>query len=396
MKENYSRQTIAIQTPLDQPDPYCSLNMPIYNTAAYEFQTAQEMEDAFTGKTHRAVYSRVSNPTVTHLESRVKAITGAHDVLAMNSGMAAISNTLLALAASGKNIVTSAHLFGNTFSLIAGTLMRFGISPRLCDLTDLGKVEAAVDEKTACIFLEIITNPQHEVADLRALAEIAHRQNVPLIADTTIIPFTEFSARDLGVDIEIVSSTKYISGGATSLGGLVIDYGTPYTENFSKRMRMEMLYNFGAYMTPQVAYLQTIGLETTDARYRIASASTLEIAKLLQREPAVKSVNYVGLSDNPFHALAQSQFGPTAGAMITIELESREACFRFIDRLKLIRRATNLFDNKSLAIHPASTIFGNIPPQVRRRMNVSEEAVRLSIGLESVDDLMADIRQALG
>ncbi len=395
MGEKYSRQTLAIHTPFEKRDPYSSLNMPIYHTAAYEFDTAHDMEEAFTGRTQRDVYSRVSNPTVAHYEQRVKALTGAVDVIAMNSGMAAISNTLFALTAQGKNIVSTNHLFGNTFSFIAGTLVRFGVQPRLTDLTDLDKVRAQVNEKTAAIFLEIITNPQQEVADLRALAQIAHEHGVPLIADTTIIPFTEFSAKDLGVDIEIVSSTKYLSGGATSLGGLIIDYGTPYTQGFSRRMRAEILYNIGAYMTPNVAYMQTLGLETLDARYRLESQNTLELAQRLLDLPEIVGVNYVGLPDNPYHELARSQFGPTAGAMITIELESKEKCYRFIDSLQLVRRATNLFDNKSLAIHPASTIFGNIPEPVRRRMNVQENIVRISVGLESVDDLFNDIKQAL-
>ena len=184
-----------------------------------------------------------------------------------------------------------------------------------------------MDEDTCCIFLEVITNPQIEVADLQALSRIAHEKGIPLIADTTLIPFTEFSAHGLGVDIEVVSSTKYLSGGATSIGGLVIEYGT-YPE-FSKRVRTEMLLNLGAYMTPHVAYMQTLGLETLDARYRIQSTNAFKLAKKLCTLQAVRRVNYLGLEDNPYHALAQKQFGRTAGAMITIDLESKEACIRF-------------------------------------------------------------------
>jgi len=232
-----------------------------------------------------------------------------------------------------------------------------------------------------------------EVADLQALAGIAHERGIPLIADTTLIPFTEFSSHALGVDIEVVSSTKYLSGGATSIGGLIIDYGT--CPGFGKRMRLEMLLNLGAYMTPHAAYMQTLGLETLDARYRIQSSNALALAKRLRELPQIERVGYPGLEDNPFHELARKQFGPTAGAMMTIDLQSRDACFGFINRLRLIRRATNLFDNKSLAIHPASTIFGPFTDKQRRSMDVLDTTVRLSIGLEDADDLFEDIRQAL-
>lgn len=375
-------------------DPYGSLSMPVYHTAAYEFDDADAMADAFCGRVLVPDYSRVMNPTVMHYEDKVKALTGAHDVIAFTSGMAAISNAFMALAAAGKNVVTSRHLFGNTFSLLTATLKRFGVETRLCDLTDPEEVKKAVDGDTCCVYLEIITNPQMEVADLKVLSEIAHAKGAPLVADTTMIPFTEFSAKELGVDIEIVSSTKYLSGGATSLGGLIIDYGT--AEGFDKRIRFELLFNLGAYMTPHAAYMQTIGLETLDVRYRRQAASALALAKKLQTLPAIRRVNYTGLEDNPFHELSRRQFGETAGAMVTIDLADKEACKSFINNLKLIKRATNLFDNKTLAIHPASTIFGNFSEEERRDMDVLDTTIRLSVGLEDVDDLFEDIRRALG
>lgn len=387
------KQTKAIHTAYRLPDAYGALSMPVYHTAAYEFKNADEMADAFCGRTDMPDYSRVTNPTVTYFENKVKELTGATNVIALSSGMAAISNTLLAVSGAGKNIVSSRHVFGNTYSLIAGTLLRFGVKPKLCDLTDIKTVESMVDENTCCIYLEIITNPQMEVADLRALSRVAKAHHIPLIADTTMIPFTEFSAKELGVDIEVVSSTKYLSGGATSIGGLVIDYGT--LEGFGQRMKTEMLLNLGAYMTPHVAYMQTLGLETLNARYRLQASNALELARKLCTLPAIRRVNYVGLEDNPYHELAVSQFGKTGGAMITIDLESREACFSFINRLKLIRRATNLFDNKSLAIHPASTIFGNFTDRQRKSMDVLDTTVRLSVGLEDVDDLFEDIKNSL-
>ena len=383
------KQTQAIHSRFQTKDAYGSLAMPVYHTAAYEFDNATEMADAFCGKTDAPDYSRVTNPTVTYFENKVKAMCNAHGVIAVSSGMAAISNTLICLTAAGKNIVTSRHLFGNTYSLIAGTMMRFGVKPHLTDLTNLKEVENAIDNDTACIFMEIITNPQMEVADIAALAEIAHKKGIPLVADTTMIPFTQFDAHSLGVDIEVVSSTKYLSGGATSIGGLVIDYGT--TPNFTDRMRKELLMNLGAYMTPHVAYMQNLGLETLDARYRVQADNALRVAKALKDVEQIKRVNYIGLEDNPFYELSRRQFGKTSGAMLTIDLDSLEACFDFINRLQVVRRATNLFDNKTLAIHPASTIFGNFTPRQRQKMDVLDTTIRLSIGLEAAEDIIEDI-----
>ena len=387
------KQTIAINTPFVRPDVYGSLAVPIYNNVAFEFQDAQEMADAFCNRIKAPDYARVENPTVTQFEQRVKALTGAQHVTAFNSGMAAISNALLSVTEHQKNIVSSHHLFGNTLALISSTLPRFGVEPRLRDLTNIEEVEKAIDNNTCCVFLEVLTNPQLEVANLQAITEIAHRKGVPVIADSTLIPFTETNLKALGVDVEVVASTKYISGGGTSLGGLIIDYGT--FPEINQRVKYELLFNLGAYMSPQAAYMQTLGLETLDVRYHRQAASALQLAKDLNEIVAIKRVNYVGLSDNPYHVLAQQQFGKTAGAMLTIDLESKERCFHFLNRLKLIHRATNLFDNRSLAIHPASTIFGNFTQQQLEQMDVRDTTIRLSIGLEAPEDLILDIQQAL-
>ncbi|MBR6852356.1 MAG: PLP-dependent transferase [Prevotella sp.] len=387
------KQTLAIHTPYVRPDAYGSLAVPIYNNVSFEFGDAQEMSDAFCNRIKAPDYARIANPTVTQFEQRVKALTEAAHVTACNSGMAAISTALLAVVAQGKNVVTSRHLFGNTLAFISGTLLRLGVKPRLRDLTNLEAVEAAIDEQTACVFLEIVTNPQLEVADLRAITEIAHKKGVPVIADSTVIPFTETNLKALGVDVEVVSSTKYISGGGTSLGGLIVDYGT--FPDINKRVKYDLLINLGVYMAPQVAYMQTLGLETLDVRYQKQAANALWLAKALQQEKAITQVNYIGLPDNPYYELSQRQFGPTAGAMLTIDLASREASFEFLNRLKVIHRATNLFDSRTLAIHPASTIFGLFPERQLEQMDVKQTTIRLSVGLEAPEDILADIQQAL-
>lgn len=387
------KKTIAIQSPFPHRDAYGAIAMPVYHTDAYEFDNATIMADAFCGRINEPDYSRVTNPTVINLEDRVKMLTNARDVIAVNSGMAAISNVLITLASAGKNIVTSRHLFGNTFALISKTLTRFGIECRAVDLINLEEVKKAVDENTCCLFFEIMTNPQLEVADTKALSEIAHKFGVPVVADTTVIPFTEFDSHSLGVDIEVISSTKYISGGATTIGGLIIDYGT--IPDFQEKMRRETLMNLGAYMTPHVAYMQTLGLENLNARYTLQSKNTLELATKLRTLKEIKKVNYVGFEDNPFHSISVAQYGKTAGAMMTIDLKSEQACFNFLNKLKLLKRATNLFDNKTLAIHPASTIFGPFTAKQRAEMDVFDTTIRLSVGLEDVDDLFEDIKQAL-
>lgn len=384
------KQTIAINNPFVRPDVYGALAVPVYNNVAFEFDDAAVMADAFCNRIKAPDYARVENPTVTNFEERVKALTGAAHVTAFNSGMAAISNTLLAVAEQNRNIVSSHHLFGNTLALLTNTLRRFGVEARLRNLTNLEAVADAIDEQTTAVFLEVVTNPQLEVADLKAIAEIAHQKGVPVIADSTVIPFTETHLKALGVDIEVVSSTKYLSGGGTSLGGLVIDYGT--FPDINKRVKYDLLFNLGAYMTPQAAYMQTLGLETLDVRYQRQASNALWLAQELSQ---VVKVNYVGLESNPYHALAQQQFGKTAGAMLTIDLESKEACFRFLNRLRLVHRATNLFDSRTLAIHPASTIFGNFSEEQLKEMDVRQTTIRLSVGLEDREDILADIKQAL-
>lgn len=385
-------KTTAIHTPYQSPDAYGALAMPVYHCAAYEFPDAETMADSFCGRSSDPDYSRVTNPTVIHLEHRIKALTGARDVIAFNSGMAAISATVMSIVSSGRKIVTSRHLFGNTYLLFTNTLARFGVETELIDLTNPSAVEAAVDDKTAMIYLETVTNPQMEIADLRSLADIAHRHGAALVADTTMIPFIYADVKRLGVDIEILSSTKYISGGATSLGGLVIDYGT--IEGFDMTIRKDLLMNLGGYLNPHAAYMQTLGLETLDARYNVQESNALAIARELSSIKGIE-VNYPGLEENRWHNACKEQYGGRYSAMLTLLLPDGESCKRFINALQLVKRATNLFDNRTLAIHPASTIYGNMTPEMRQSMDVPDSLIRLSIGLEDPDDIIADLRQAI-
>jgi len=408
-KKHYP-STEVIGKPFPRKDAHGAISMPVYNSAAFEFDTAEEMEEAFLGKSGRHTYTRISNPTVEAFESRIQAASGAKHAMAVASGMAAISTTFLAIASAGSNIVTTAHLFGNTFSLFFVTLKAFGVQVRFCNMLDINDVERNIDENTCAVFAEIITNPHMEVADLAALSELAHKKGVPFIADTTIVPWPAFQAGRWGVDIEVVASTKYISGGATSIGGLILDYQSCDWKQSAKlrdlamqfgnkafqvKIRGEVGRNIGAVMSPQVAYLQNLGLETLDLRFWQAAKTCLELACFLETLPQVKSVNYNGLPANPFYERSKKQFGDYPGAMLTFSLNDKAECYAFLNRLKVIRRATNLFDNKSLIIHPESTIYGTLSPELKAIVEVPDNMLRLSVGLERFADLKADILQAL-
>lgn len=402
--------TRAIHTPFSRKDAHGALHMPVYDAVTFEFDTAEDIAAAFQGKSPRHAYSRITNPTVEHFERKVRNVTGASSVLAVSSGMAAIANVILALARRGENVITSRYVFGNTFSLLGKTLEPWGLELRTADLTQLDALEKLINEKTRVIFFETITNPQLEVVDIRRLSEIARRHRVVLVSDTTVTPLTFFNSREHGIDIEVLSSTKFISGGATTVGGLIIDNGTfdwkavpklavearqsgPYA--LINKLKREVYRNLGSCLSPHNAFMQSLGLETIVLRAERACRNTLYLARFLARHPLVKRVNYPGLSDSPFYEISRVQFGDNAGAILTCELASQQECFAFINRLKLVRRATNINDNKTLAIHPASTIFCEYAPEQRVEMGVPDTLVRIAVGIEDVDDIIADISQAL-
>jgi O-acetylhomoserine (thiol)-lyase len=402
--------TKLIHSPFAKEDPNRALHQPIYSNSAFDFESAEQMELAFQGRLPVHSYSRISNPTVENFELRVKQITGSLNVTALSSGMAAISNVIFVLASAGSNIIASKHLFGNTYVFFESTIKDFGVEIRFCDLTNTDEVRANIDDKTVAVFVETITNPQLEVVDLENLALVAHENNVPVIADSTLTPPNVFNAKEFGVDIEVISSTKCISGGATSVGGLIVDYGTfdwskskklaalakrfgPFAFNY--KLRREIFRNLGACMSPFAAYLQNLGLETLQLRFEKAARNCRELAGFLETLPEIKAVNYPGTIGSPFYEVSRRQFGEFPGAMLTFDFETREDCFVFLNRLELIKRATNVYDNKTLIIHPASTIYCDFDVETRKNLGVSDLTLRLSGGIEDIEDLKADIIQAL-
>jgi O-acetylhomoserine (thiol)-lyase len=402
--------TRAIHAPFLKKDPHGALHLPVYDSVAFEFETAEETEEAFLGKRPRHTYTRVTNPTVEHLEQKIRHVTGACAVVAVSSGMAAIANTILSIARQGENIVTTKLIFGNTYSLFERTLKPWGLETRYADFARPETIVSQIDAHTRALFCETITNPQLEVADMQALGAIARRYKILLIVDTTVTPLYFFNSRECGVDIEVLSGTKYLSGGATTVGGLIIDNGTyDWTHNpkleqeaqqfgpftLVTKLKREVYRNLGACLAPHNAYLQSLGLETLALRADRSCQNARTLAEFLSQHARVKKVNYPGLESSPYHEVAARLFGARCGALVTFALASRKECFAFLNRLKMVRRATNLNDNKTLALHPASTIFCEYPADLKRQMGVPETLIRLSVGIEDVEDIIADVAQAL-
>lgn len=402
--------TRLLHTPYAKKDTHGSLRMPIYDSAAFEFDDAESLAGAFSGEMPAHVYSRGSNPTVTHLEQMIQQATEAHGVIALSSGMAAISNAFLAILEPGDNVITSSRLFGNTFGLFNKTLPSLGMDFQFVDLKNLNEVEKHINDRTRAIFVETISNPLCEVADIAALSQIAKKHKLVLVADTTMTPLMVFDAKAHGINLEIISSTKFISGGATAVGGLFIDYGTYdwsqlkklnyEVEKYQKnaiigKLRKEIFRNFGACMSPNNAYLQSLGLESFELRVNKACENTKIVAEWLDEQPQVLKVNYSGLSSSPSNSTATKQFGSRQGAILSFELASKEACMKFLNKLKVIRRATNLNDNKSLIIHPASTIYTEHTEEQKALQGITDRLIRFSVGIEDAEDLINDLKQAM-
>lgn len=402
--------TKVLHEKFSKEDPHGSLHMPIYENVAFENKTAEDLELAFQGKKPAHMYSRITNPTVEHFEKKIGSVTGAIGVVAVSSGMAAIANVIIAAVSSGDNIITSKHLFGNTYSLFEKTLKSWGLEVHYTDLTRIDEVEKLINKKTRAIFLETITNPQLEVVDIEAMTRMAKKNNVLVIADTTTTPPYMFDSKAAGIDIEVISSTKYISGGATSVGGLIIDNGLFDWKNnekckedveqygpfaFINKLRREVYRNLGSCLSPHNAYLQSLGLETLALRIDAASSNSIKIAEFLEGAPEVQDVNYPGLVFSKYYEIAGKLFGGNFGSLLTFDLGSKAACFKFMNDLQIIRRATNLQDNRTLILHPASTIFCEYSPELKEEMGVRETMIRLAVGIEDIDDLISDMKNAL-
>jgi O-acetylhomoserine (thiol)-lyase len=400
----------AIHGTASRHDTHGTLRTPVYDSVAFEFASAQEIQQAFEGRRRAHSYSRISNPTIDDFEQRVRLLADAAGVIAVSSGMAAISNVVLALAEAGTNIVTTRSLFGNTYSLFEHTFRPWGLDVRYVDLNDAVQLRNAIDERTRAVYFESITNPQLEVPDAGSISATAHEHGVPVVVDGTVTTPYLFQSKRFGVDVEVISSTKYMSGGGTSVGGVIVDNGifdwkqNPKMKDAARKfgpnaltvtLRREVYRNLGACMSPHNAFLQALGLETLSLRIDKSCANTLALAQFLKLHPAVEKVNYPGLESSSAHHIARTQFPRGFGGILTLELGSQEECFRFMDALNLVRRATNINDNKTLVLHPASTIFCEYSVAQKAAMGVPDTLIRLSVGIEDVEDIVEDLESAL-
>ena len=394
--------TRSLNIPFPKKDPHSALAMPIYESVAFEFASAEDIAANFRGELPAHTYSRTSNPTVEYFETKVKSLTGAHQVLALSSGMAAISATMLAICKQGDNIISGKNLFGHTLALFEQSLSAYGLETRFVDTTKTELIEPLIDENTRAIYFETVTNPQLEIADISRLAEIANKYNILLIADSTVTPPSVFSSKSLGVHVEVMSTTKFISGGATAVGGLVIDNGLydwsknpnclKFAEKFGKdafiaRLRKNYYRNFGMPMTAHTANYMIAGLDILELRVERCYQNCMKLGKYFKQNTKVTRVDYPGLEDSPYYELVKQQFNGVPGSVMTFDLESQEECFRFMNRLKIIRRATNLNDNKSLIIHPYSTIYTEFSENDRREISIRPTMMRLSVGIEGAEEI---------
>lgn len=412
-----------------KPDPTTkAVAVPIYQTVAYAFDSAQHGADLFDLKVPGNIYTRIMNPTQDVLEQRVAALEGGIAALALASGQAAVTYAILTIAEAGDNIVASSALYGGTYNLLAHTLPQYGIATRFADYRDPASFEPLIDGKTKAVFVESLGNPQGNITDIAKIAEVAHRHGVPLIVDNTVPSPYLSRPFEHGADIVVHSLTKYLGGHGNSVGGAIVDsgkfpwaqhkerfkrlnepdvsyHGVVYTDALGPaayigRARVVPLRNTGAAISPFNAFLILQGIETLALRMDRICSNSLAVAKYLQRHAKVGWVNYAGLEDHPDHALVQKYLSGKASGLLTFGIKSpagggREAGARFLDALGLFTRLVNIGDAKSLATHPASTTHRQLSPEELLKAGVGEDTVRLSLGIEHIDDLLADLEQAL-
>ncbi len=417
-------ETIAVHGGYS-PDPTTkAVAVPIYQTTSYAFDDTQHGADLFDLKVAGNIYTRIMNPTTDVLEKRVTELEGGLAGLALASGMAAITYAIMTIAEAGDNIISASTLYGGTYNLFAHTLPQYGIDVRFADQTDPSAFEALIDDKTKAIFCESVGNPLGNITDFEVLAGIAHRHGVPLIVDNTVPSPYLCRPIEHGADIVVHSLTKYLGGHGNSIGGVIVDsgkfpwaehkarfkrlnepdvsyHGVVYTEALGPaayigRARVVPLRNTGAAISPFNSFLILQGIETLALRMDRICSNALKVAQFLKGHSKVAWVNYAGLDDHADKPLVDKYMGGRASGILTFGLkEGRKAGENFQDALKLFTRLVNIGDAKSLACHPASTTHRQLSPAELVKAGVTEEMVRLSIGIEHIDDLLADLEQAL-
>jgi O-acetylhomoserine (thiol)-lyase len=417
-------ETIALHSGYDGDPATNAATTPIYQTTSYTFDNTQHGADLFNLVVPGNIYTRIMNPTTAVLEARLTEMEGGIGALAVASGMAAITYAIQVITKVGSNIVSTSQLYGGTYNFFAHTLPSQGVETRFASFEDHAGLEALIDENTKALFCETIGNPAGNVVDIEALANIAHKHGIPLIVDNTVATPFLCKVFDLGADIAVHSLTKYIGGHGTSIGGIIVDsgkfdwsahkdkypmlnepdpsyHGVVYTEALGEaayigRCRVVPLRNTGAALSPMNAFQIMQGLETLGLRMERHCENALKVAEYLQAHEQVEWVNYAGLKSSPYHDVCQKIVGGRPSGILTFGIKGGEAAgAKFIDALQMILRLVNIGDAKSLACHPASTTHRQLSEDELGTAGVSKEMVRLSIGIEHIDDILADIEQAL-
>lgn len=397
--------------------------VPIYQTTSFVFDDTQEGADLFALRKPGNIYTRITNPTTAAFEERIAALEGGVGALATASGMAAVTYTILALAHAGDHVVAASTIYGGTFNLLKETLPRYGITTTFADIDNLEEVEAAINDNTKLVLIETLGNPLINIPDLEKLAEIAHKHQIPLVSDNTFATPYLINVFSHGVDIAIHSATKFIGGHGTTIGGVIVDSGRfdweasgkfpqfveedpsyhnlSYTRDvgaaaFIIAVRVQLLRDTGAALSPFNAFLLLQGLETLSLRVERHVQNAEKIVDFLVNHPKVEKVNYPKLADSPYHALAEKYLPKGVGSIFTFHVKGGETEARkVIDNLEIFSDLANVADAKSLVVHPATTTHGQLSEKDLEAAGVTPNQIRLSIGLENVEDLIEDLRLAL-
>ncbi len=417
-------ETIAIHGGYDVDPATKAVAVPIYQTVAYAFDSAEHGAALFNLEADGYRYSRISNPTNAVLERRVAALEGGLEALCVSSGQAATNYAVLNLTEIGSNIVSVPQLYGTTYTLFAHILPKFGVQVRFAESDHPEAIERLVDDETRGVFCESVGNPAGNICDIEALANVAHRHGVPLVVDNTVATPILLRPIEYGADIVVESLTKFMGGHGTTLGGIIVDsgafpwerhakrfpmfsepdasyHGLVYTQHFGRaayiaRCRSVYQRNTGAVLSPLSAFLLLQGIETVALRVDRHVENAMRVAQFLRDDPRVDWVNYSGFPDNPYNTLARKYLGNRACSLMTFAVHGGfEAGAAFYDALKLVKRLVNLGDAKSLACHPASTTHRQMSAEEQRKAGVTPAMIRLSVGIEHVDDILADLSQAL-
>ncbi|MBU1344060.1 MAG: aminotransferase class I/II-fold pyridoxal phosphate-dependent enzyme [Proteobacteria bacterium] len=411
-KRTYHFETRAIHEGLKDAPWQGATLPPIFQTAAHYHESADSLSKTFAGQTQDHIYMRLSNPTSRFLEQKLASLESGAGAVVTGSGMAAINNACMTLLRSGDEFVASKTLFMSSYTLFTTIFKKYGIIVKLVDPLNLDDIEQAVNEKTRFVYMETITNPGMEIADISSIADIAHAKSVPLLIDNTLASPWLCRPIELGADIVLHSTTKYLSGHGAALGGVVVDAGkfnwdqekfsdfAPFVAQkgnlaFLHKLFKEYHVNFGTTPAPFHSFLTAIGLNTLGLRMERHMKNAITIADFLKKQPKVEWVNFPGFEDHNCHEIAKTQFcGKGFGAVLTFGLKDQDACFRFIDHLEMILNLANLGDCKTLIIHPYSSQYISFPPDLKNQL-ADPQLLRFSLGVEHAEDICNDLAQAL-